>query len=90
MIFKVIVKLISWLWFLFLVCILLSYVIYNISQTVTKIKVYLLSKEDKNQTELSKTNSESSCVAIFDLREKTMPVNIPKILHDSDELQVVT
>ena len=51
-------------------CILLSYVIYNISQTVTKIKVYLLSKEDKNETEPSKTDSESSCVEIVDLREK--------------------
>ena len=70
MILKAIVKLISWLWFLFLVCILLSYVFYNISQTFTKIKVYLLSKEDKSQPELSKTDSESSCVAIFDLREK--------------------
>ena len=84
MIFKVIVKLISWLWFLFLVCILLSYVIYNISQTFTKIKVYLLSKEEKNQPELSKTDTENSCVAIFDLREKTVPVNIPEILLDSD------
>lgn len=70
MIFKVIVKFISWLWFLFLVCILLSNVIYNISKTITKIKVYLLSKEDKNKTELIKTDSESSCVAISDLREK--------------------
>ena len=70
MILKFIVKFISWLWFLFLVCILLSYVIYNISQTVTKIKVYLLSKEDKNQPELSRTDSESSCVEIVDLREK--------------------
>ena len=73
-------------------CILLSYVIYNISQTFTKIKVYLLSKEDKNQTELSKTNSESSCEAILSTtlrEEKTVAVNIPGILLDSDDLQVV-